>query len=43
VIALPLPCEPCYSRSCTHRSCLTWLKTDPVLELAERQMNGKNP
>jgi ADP-heptose:LPS heptosyltransferase len=38
VIRLDLPCSPCFSRSCSHRSCLEWLEVEPVLKLAERQM-----
>ena len=38
VIRLDIPCSPCFSRTCSHQSCLRWLEVDPVLELAERQM-----
>ena len=38
VIRLDIPCSPCYSRRCSHTSCLRWLKIDPVLELAGRQV-----
>ena len=38
VLRLNLPCSPCYSRACTHQSCLQWLTIAPVLELAQRQM-----
>jgi lipopolysaccharide heptosyltransferase I len=38
VIRLDLPCSPCFSRSCNHRSCLQWLEIEPVLKLAQRQM-----
>jgi heptosyltransferase I len=38
VLRLDLPCSPCYSRTCSHRSCLQWLEVEPVLRLAERQM-----
>ena len=40
VIRLDIPCSPCYSRTCSHQSCLQWLDVGPVVELAERQMNG---
>jgi heptosyltransferase-1 len=40
VIRVDIPCSPCYSRRCSHVSCLHWIGTEPVLELAERQMNG---
>jgi len=38
VIRLNLPCSPCYSRTCSHRSCLEWLEIEPVLRLAEMQI-----
>jgi lipopolysaccharide heptosyltransferase I len=38
VIRLDIPCSPCFSRTCSHQSCLRWLETAPVLELAEQQM-----
>jgi ADP-heptose:LPS heptosyltransferase len=38
VLRLDLPCSPCYSRRCSHQSCLQWLGIEPVLSLAERQM-----
>jgi len=40
VLRLALPCSPCYSRHCSHQSCLKWLEIDPVLQLAEEQMNA---
>jgi lipopolysaccharide heptosyltransferase II len=40
VVRVDIPCSPCYSRRCSHVSCLKWIGTEPVLELAERQMNG---
>ena len=40
VVRVDIPCSPCYSRRCGHVSCLNWIGTEPVLELAERQMNG---
>jgi lipopolysaccharide heptosyltransferase I len=38
VLRLDLPCSPCYSRTCTHQSCLQWLDVESVLTLAEKQM-----
>jgi heptosyltransferase-1 len=38
VIRLDLPCSPCLSRSCNHRSCLQWLEVESVLELVDRQL-----
>jgi len=43
VVRLDIPCSPCYSRQCSHQSCLQWLGIEPVLELAEQQMNGAGP
>jgi len=40
MIRIDIPCSPCYSRRCSHQSCLQWLKIEPVLELAAEQMNG---
>jgi heptosyltransferase I len=42
VIRLNLPCSPCYSRTCSHRSCMQWLEIDFVLRLAEEQLLRKN-
>jgi lipopolysaccharide heptosyltransferase I len=39
VIRLDIPCSPCYSRTCSHRTCLNALGIEPVLRLAEEQMN----
>jgi lipopolysaccharide heptosyltransferase I len=38
VVRLDIPCSPCYSRRCSHQSCLRWLQTEHVLEIAERQL-----
>jgi lipopolysaccharide heptosyltransferase I len=38
VLRLDLPCSPCYSRTCSHQSCLQWMRIEPVMELAERQL-----
>lgn len=38
VIRLDIPCSPCYSRTCSHQSCLQWLNVEPVMELAREQM-----
>ncbi|MGA2582637.1 MAG: lipopolysaccharide heptosyltransferase I [Tepidisphaeraceae bacterium] len=40
VIRLDMPCSPCYSRTCSHRSCMEWLSGESVLELAEQQMKN---
>jgi heptosyltransferase-1 len=39
VIRLDLPCSPCFSRSCSHQSCMQWLDVEAVLRLADRQMS----
>jgi lipopolysaccharide heptosyltransferase I len=41
VVRVDIPCSPCYSRRCSHVSCLNWIDAGPVLELAGRQMNGR--
>ena len=45
VVRLDIPCSPCYSRKCSHTSCLNWLQTDPVLQTVQIQLTGekKNP
>ena len=42
VVRLDIPCSPCYSRKCSHQSCLQWLTIDPVLELARTQMGNSS-
>lgn len=32
VLRIDIPCSPCYSRKCSHQSCLQWLKTQDVLD-----------
>jgi lipopolysaccharide heptosyltransferase I len=41
VVRLDIACSPCYSRRCSHQSCLRCLTIDPVLESAARQMRGE--
>jgi lipopolysaccharide heptosyltransferase I len=43
VVRVDIPCSPCYSRRCSHVSCLRWVGVESVLELAERQMNDDAP
>lgn len=38
VVRLDIPCSPCFSRRCSHQSCLQRLEINPVLETAERQL-----
>ena len=42
VLRLDLPCSPCYSRTCSHQSCLRWLTTEPVLAAAEAQLAAES-
>jgi heptosyltransferase I len=39
VVHLDIPCSPCYSRTCSHTSCLNWLQPDPVLQTVKVQLN----
>jgi heptosyltransferase-1 len=41
VVRLGLPCSPCYSRKCSHQSCLQWLGADLVLEKARQQLMAR--
>lgn len=38
VVRLDIPCSPCFSRRCSHQSCLRWLEPASVLREIERQM-----
>jgi lipopolysaccharide heptosyltransferase I len=40
VVHVDIPCSPCYSRHCSHTSCLRWLGIEPVLAAAEQQLNA---
>jgi heptosyltransferase I len=39
VVRLDIPCSPCYSRKCSHQSCLQWLDVQHVLAAAQRQLD----
>jgi lipopolysaccharide heptosyltransferase I len=39
VVQLDIPCSPCFSRTCSHQSCLWQLRMEPVLRLAEKQLS----
>jgi lipopolysaccharide heptosyltransferase I len=41
VLQIGLPCRPCYSRTCSHRSCMEWIKIESVLELGKQQIANK--
>ena len=38
VVRLDMPCSPCYSRRCSHTSCLGWLEAEAVLDRARDQL-----
>lgn len=38
IIRIDIPCSPCYSRTCSHQSCLKWLSIDAVLKQAATQL-----
>jgi heptosyltransferase-1 len=38
VVQLDIPCSPCFSRRCSHQTCLKQLQVDPVLDLAAAQL-----
>lgn len=39
VVRLDLPCSPCYSRTCSHQSCMRWLEVGSVLSAVRRQLD----
>lgn len=43
VVRLEIACSPCYSRKCSHTSCMKWLTPDKVLEQARRALRGGMP
>lgn len=38
VLRFDLPCSPCYSRQCSHVSCMNWVPAEAVLALAGKQL-----
>lgn len=40
VLRLDLPCSPCYSRRCSHQSCLRWLDEEAALDAAAVQLKA---
>jgi lipopolysaccharide heptosyltransferase I len=38
VVRLDLPCSPCFSRTCSHHSCMEWLQIEALLSLAADQI-----
>jgi heptosyltransferase I len=43
VVRLDILCSPCYSRKCSHQSCLQWLGTESVLTEIARQLSPACP
>ena len=43
VLRLDIPCSPCYSRHCSHQSCLQWIQVEPVLRAVELQLRASAP
>lgn len=39
VLRLDIPCSPCYSRTCSHQSCLRWVTPSAVLNAAAHQLS----
>lgn len=40
VVRVGLPCSPCYSKTCSHVSCLTWLYPEMVLARVARELQS---
>lgn len=38
VVRVDIPCSPCYSRRCSHVSCMKWLSPEAVLKHADMQL-----
>jgi lipopolysaccharide heptosyltransferase II len=43
VVSVQLPCSPCYSRTCSHQSCMQWLEIEAVLATAATQLKKFAP
>ncbi len=41
VLRLNIECSPCYSRSCSHQTCLRWITVDHVIDAAKRQLTRR--
>ncbi len=41
VVRVGLPCSPCYSKKCSHISCLNWLYPEMVLKRAKKELARK--
>lgn len=42
VLRLDIPCSPCYSRHCSHQSCLRLLDVKPVLDHAKQVLEAED-
>ncbi len=42
VIRLDIACSPCFSRHCSHQSCLKWLGVEPVLSEISNQLKTRH-
>ena len=38
VLQLDLVCRPCYSRKCSHMSCMNWIEVEHVMRAAREQL-----
>jgi lipopolysaccharide heptosyltransferase I len=43
VVRLDIVCSPCYSRRCSHQSCLKWLNASAVLDAIAEQLEQRPP
>jgi heptosyltransferase-1 len=41
ILRIDIPCSPCYSRKCSHQSCLRWLQVESVMKQIEMLINGQ--
>jgi lipopolysaccharide heptosyltransferase I len=42
VVRLEIPCSPCYSRDCTHQSCMRWMTPEMVTKALDQTMCGNS-
>ncbi len=42
VVRLDIICSPCYSRRCSHQSCLRWLGPESVLKMIDQQLRSQS-
>ena len=41
VVRVDIPCSPCYSRNCSHVSCMKWVAAGDVVGVAREQVNAE--